>query len=235
MDSEEFATQVESVAALAEPIRRALYLYVVSQPAPVSRDQASQGVGTPRHTAKFHLDRLVEEGLLDTDFKRLSGRDGPGAGRPTKRYRRSTRQVTVALPERRYDLAGQLMAQAIDESASSGGDVVASLHRAAADQGAAIGEQARAGMGPRASRARQLAVTCQTLAQYGYEPRTVDESIVLANCPFHALAREHTDLVCGMNLALLGAMADRVADTGICARLDPSPERCCVVLARGLP
>ena len=61
-------------AALAEPVRRDLYLYVVGQPEPVSRDQAAAGVGVPRHTAKFHLDRLVEEGLLDTEFRRLSGR-----------------------------------------------------------------------------------------------------------------------------------------------------------------
>ena len=78
---------------------------------------------------KFHLDRLVEVGLLDVDFKRVSGREGPGAGRPTKRYRRSPREVAVSLPERHYDLAGLLMARAIDESTLRGGDVVASLHR----------------------------------------------------------------------------------------------------------
>src|SRR5512140_2388596 len=107
MDQDAFASQVTGVAALAEPVRRDLYLYVVAQSEPVSRDQASEGVGVPRHTAKFHLDRLVEDGLLDVDYKRLSGREGPGAGRPTKRYRRSDRELSVALPPRRYDLAGE--------------------------------------------------------------------------------------------------------------------------------
>src|SRR5690349_24630325 len=97
---EDFDSQVSGVSALAEPARRALYLYVVAQPEPVSRDGAAEGVGLARHTAKFHLDKLVEEGLLDTEFRRLSGRRGPGAGRLTKLYRRSAREVAVTLPQR---------------------------------------------------------------------------------------------------------------------------------------
>ena len=92
---DDFAAQVSGVGALAEPARRALYLYVVAQPGPVSRDQAAAGAGLPRHTAKFHLDKLVADGLLETEYRRMSGRRGPGAGRPTKLYRRSSRQVTA--------------------------------------------------------------------------------------------------------------------------------------------
>ena len=100
----------------SEPARRALYLFVTSQAEPVSREQAAAAVGVPLHSAKFHLDRLVEEGLLDVEFRRLSGRTGPGAGRPSKLYRRSSRQLSVSLPERRYDLAGEVLASAIDRS-----------------------------------------------------------------------------------------------------------------------
>ena len=116
MDSEDLADRVTGLAALADPIRRELYLFVAAQPEPVSRDRAADGVAVPRHTAKFHLDKLVEQGLLDTEFQRLSGRRGPGAGRPTKLYRRSGRELSVTLPARRYDLAGQLLARAIDDS-----------------------------------------------------------------------------------------------------------------------
>jgi Helix-turn-helix domain len=70
----DLAGRVAAVAALADPIRRSLYLYVSAQPAPVSRDQASDALGIARHTAKFHLDKLAEEGLLDISFKRLSER-----------------------------------------------------------------------------------------------------------------------------------------------------------------
>lgn len=227
------ADQVSGVAALAEPVRRDLYLYVAAQPEPVSRDQASEGVGVARHTAKFHLDKLVEEGLLDTDFKRLSGRRGPGAGRPTKLYKRSTRQVSVTLPQRRYDLAGQLMARAIDDSGRDGTTVLDALHAAAADLGAALGDQARESAGARPGRERLVMAACETLAAHGYEPRRQGDTITLANCPFDALAREHTELVCGMNLALLDAVADRVGNGRITARLDPAIDRCCVVLDAG--
>jgi predicted ArsR family transcriptional regulator len=231
MDLEDFAARVDGVAALAEPVRRELYLYVVAQPEPVSRDQASAGVGVARHTAKFHLDRLVEEGLLETDFKRLSGRQGPGAGRPTKRYRRSARQLTVALPERRYDLAGRLMAAAIDQSARAGTPVLDSLAHAAAEAGAVIGQQARQRVGGRPNRAKRIDAACASLAEYGYEPRITGGDVVLNNCPFHSLAREHTDLVCGMNLTLVGAAVACLGDDGLTARLAPQPDRCCVVIS----
>src|SRR5918993_4675005 len=116
----DFAGQVAGIAALADPVRRDLYRYVSAQPAPVSRDEASEALGIARHAAKFHLDKLAEEGLLDTSFKRLSKRRGPGAGRPTKLYARSSRQLSVILPERRYDLAGQLLATAIEDAAAQG-------------------------------------------------------------------------------------------------------------------
>lgn len=228
-----FAQHVSSVAALAEPVRRDLYLYVAAQPDPVSRDQACAGVGVARHTAKFHLDKLVEEGLLDTDFKRLTGRRGPGAGRPTKLYRRSTRQVSVTLPERRYDLAGQLMARAIADSERDGTPVVDALHAAAADLGATLGDQAREHAGARPGRERLVSAACAALAAHGYEPRRQGNAITLANCPFDSLAREHTGLVCGMNLALLDAVTDRVGNGRITARLDPGAGRCCVVLDAG--
>jgi hypothetical protein len=44
------------------------------------------------------------------------------------------------------------------------------------------------------------------------------------------LARDHTELVCGMNLVLVGAVADHVGDGALAARLDPAADRCCVVL-----
>src|SRR5215213_10833305 len=144
MTHDDFAQRVAGVAALDDPIRRDLYLYVGAQSAPVSRDKASDALGIARHTAKFHLDKLAEEGLLDTSFKRLSERQGPGAGRPTKLYTRSGRQLSVTLPERRYDLAGQLLASAIDNATADGTTVGEALKAAAANWGRTVAEQAQA-------------------------------------------------------------------------------------------
>ena len=88
----DFEAGVAAVAALAEPARRALYAFVSGQDEPVSREQAAAGAGVARHVAKFHLDKLVEDGLLDFEFRRPPGRRGPGAGRPAKVYRRSERE-----------------------------------------------------------------------------------------------------------------------------------------------
>jgi predicted ArsR family transcriptional regulator len=229
MTSADFAGRVSGVAALAEPVRRDLYLFVAAQPDAVSRDQAAQGVGVPRHTAKFHLDKLVDEGLLDIEFKRLSGRRGPGAGRPSKLYRRAAREVAVSLPERRYDLAGQLMAEAIETSGRAGTPVLQALHDAAAAFGASVGDEARtiADTGPVDDDGRD--VTCRVLAAHGYEPRVDGHEITLRNCPFHALVQEHTELVCGMNLALVGAVTERLDDR-LTPRLNPAEGRCCVVI-----
>src|SRR5215212_1797080 len=114
------AAQVSAVAALAEPTRRRLYDHVVRSPHPVSRDDVAAALGVPRATTAFHLDRLVADGLLDVHFERRSGRTGPGAGRPAKLYRRADTAVSVSLPERRYDLAGELLAAAMVEVEQSG-------------------------------------------------------------------------------------------------------------------
>jgi predicted ArsR family transcriptional regulator len=233
MTHNDLPEQVAGIAALADPIRRDLYLYVSAQPAPVSRDQASDALGIARHTAKFHLDKLADEGLLDTDFKRLSERRGPGAGRPTKLYKRSTRQLSVTLPERRYDLAAQLLASAIDTAIADGSTVTDAVNAVAANRGRTIGDQARANAGARPSRERLVTSTCLALTEYGYEPHCVGGRIVLCNCPFDTLAREHTQLVCGMNLAMLAAVTDRVSNPELVARLEPAPDRCCVVLDAG--
>lgn len=228
---EDFVSQVAGVSALAEPARRALYLFVVAQPEPVSRDQAATGAGLPRHTAKFHLDKLVVDGLLDTEFRRLSGRRGPGAGRPAKLYRRSGRQVAVTLPPRHYDLAGQILAGAVEDAARDGGPVLDAVRRSATAAGRRLGA-AHDPVGDRGA-APPLGDAAAALAAHGYEPRAVDGAVVLANCPFHALAREHTALVCDLNLHLIAALLDELGLLGVRATLHPAAGRCCVRVLAG--
>jgi predicted ArsR family transcriptional regulator len=222
----ERAAQVSAVAALAEPTRRRLYDHVVRQTAPVSRDDAAAATDVPRATVAFHLDKLVDEGLLDVVFERRTGRSGPGAGRPSKLYRRAACDVAVSLPERRYDLAGGLLAAAMEEAQTSGDAPRTVLARQAFDRGRALGRSAREADAGSAGKD----VVLRALEQQGFEPRTDDGAVTLANCPFHALATEHTDLVCGMNLQLLGGLLDGAGATDLTARLQPSPGRCCVRL-----
>jgi predicted ArsR family transcriptional regulator len=217
------------IGALADPVRRQLYQFVCAQPGPVSREQAADALGIPQHKAKFHLDRLTAEGLLESDYARLTGRSGPGAGRTSKLYRRARRDIAVSLPQREYELAGRLMAEAIAQSAITGEPVIEVLNRVAHDYGQMIGATKR----PPADAAAALKLTIRVLHKYGYEPRVADGEVELANCPFHALAREQTELACHMNRALITGVAEALTPHGPDVRLDPGPDRCCVVLARG--
>jgi predicted ArsR family transcriptional regulator len=229
MESRE--AQISAVPALDEPTRRRLYDYVMGQPEPVSRDDAAAALELPRTTAAFHLDRLADQGLLDVVFQRLTGRTGPGAGRPAKLYRRSDQHVAVSLPQRRYDLAGQLLAAALAEAEHSGDPPRATLDQRAYQLGKELGEAARKAAGDRDTRDTALRV----LQAHGFQPRIEGDDITLANCPFHTLAQQYTELVCGMNLRLLDGLLDGLAPTGLTARLDPAPSRCCVRLQPAAP
>jgi predicted ArsR family transcriptional regulator len=227
-----FDERVGRIAALGEPIRRALYRYVVAQRDPVDREQAAAAVGVAQHAAKFHLDRLASDGLLDADYSRPPGRGGPGAGRPAKRYRRSSREIAVSLPERRYDLAGFVMARAIDTASASGALVAETVREAATAEGQVLGEQVQSAPGATRSSAACRRAVCDVLSEYGYEPHAEGDRIMLANCPFHRLAREHPDLVCGINLDLISSMLGACPRGGLRAQLEPEPGRCCVTLTR---
>ncbi|SDS19702.1 helix-turn-helix transcriptional regulator [Agrococcus carbonis] len=218
---------VTAVGAIADDARRRLYRYVIAQPRPVGREEAAEAVGMPVHRARFHLEKLEDAGLLETDYARPAGRSGPGAGRPAKRYRRAEREVAVSLPPRQYDLAGAVLAEAIDTAAETGEAVTDAVARVAEARGRALvagGAEARGGADAALTDAAAL------LAQHGYEPRRTDRGIELANCPFHELSRTHTRLVCGMNEALLTGVAEELAPGCLRARLDPAPGRCCVVI-----
>jgi predicted ArsR family transcriptional regulator len=220
-------TDIEAVALLDEPVRRALYEWVVSAGRPVGRDEAATAVDVSRALAAFHLDRLVRGGLLDTEYRRLSGRSGPGAGRPAKLYRRGPREVTVSLPQRRYETAARLLAEAIERM---GSEVPPEPLRSSARQvGNEVGQSARRRAGPRPGPKRLRQALLETLDDRGYEPReTASGEIRLVNCPFHALVDEHRELVCGMNLALSSGMLEGLGDARVQARLDPQPGQCCV-------
>ncbi|WP_405650497.1 helix-turn-helix transcriptional regulator [Streptomyces sp. NBC_00019] len=220
MDDPETAApdaDLAAVAVLDEPTRRRLYEHVVRQEAPVGRDEAAAALGLARQTAAFHLDRLADATLLDVVYERRSGRTGPGAGRPAKLYRRSAREFAVSLPDRHYELAGRLLAQAVEESAATGEPVRTVLHRKAAEWGARWG-------------GRNTTTVFELLEQHGFAPRREGGAVVLGNCPFHALARDHTETVCGMNLHLLRGALEGLGGHGFEARLAPRPGLCCVRL-----
>jgi predicted ArsR family transcriptional regulator len=217
-------TDLDAIGLLQDPARRSLYAYVVAQGREVSRNEAAAAVGLQRTLAAFHLDRLASGGLLDVAYRRLSGRAGPGAGRPAKLYRRSNAERGVSLPARSYARAASILAEALERS---GAEVT--LADTAREHGVAAGRELAQSAG---SRSVSLDDLVRRLAERGYEPYRSESSVRLRNCPFHSVAHEFPVVMCGMNLALLEGM---LAGTGLAerhvARLDPQPGECCAVIA----
>ncbi len=225
--------QLENVAAFADPVRRTLYQHVLGQPGPVSREQVAEACGVALHTVKFHLDKLAAAGLLEVEYRRLSGRSGPGAGRPAKLYRRSEREVALSVPPRRYDLAGEVLAEAVDRAMREGVAVDEAVARVADEVGRELGAAAHPepAAGEAGTPAEELQRTQTVLGAHGYEPRIDESELCLANCPFDRLAADHTELVCGLNLALIDGVLAGLRTESLAARLAPQPGFCCVKVA----
>ncbi len=207
--------QLAALCHLADDNRRRLYDLVTAADEPVSRDDASAALDLDRSLVAYHLDKLVDAGLLTASFARPDGRGGPGAGRPAKHYERGDREFAVSVPPRSYLLAAELLARAAD--ADPTGTVTSALERAATEIGRELAEDG--GLGD------DHLTAC--LTRLGFEPYDDEGVTRLGNCPFRRLAREHTELICGMNLALLRGLAAALGHAGR-PRLDPAPGRCCV-------
>ena len=222
---------IAAIASLDEPVRRDLYRYVAGRGREVGRDEAARALRISRALAAFHLDKLVQLGLLEAAYRRLSGRQGPGAGRPAKLYRRSTRQLEITLPKRRYELAGRLLARALAAQRSPASR--RALERAARDFGRTLGQEARGDARRsrgRRQRGRPLAAALAALDDCGFEPARVDGEVRLRNCPFDAVAAEARALVCGMNLALVRGLVAGAGLRRVRARSAPEAGACCVAL-----
>lgn len=217
----ELSRQAAGIGALADPTRRTLYEYVSNQAGPVGREQTANALGIAVHNVSFHLDRLVSEGLLEVEYRRLTGKSGPGAGRPSKLYRRADREFAISLPPRRYDLVGDILAAAVTR-ASAGDELDQALHESARTKGVALGAADK-------HDSASLSDLADVLAAQGYEPK-VDDEIVLSNCPFDDLAAHHTALVCGLNQSYVQGVADGIGCRDVEAHLEPKPGRCCVTL-----
>jgi predicted ArsR family transcriptional regulator len=224
---------IDAIAMLQDPVRRRLYEYVAAQGREVGRNEAAEAAGVARTLAAHHLDRLTEVGLLESGSRRLTGRSGPGAGRPAKVYTRAQAERSVSLPARDYRTAAELLAEAAEQAGLDAGLCAAARRR---------GEALRGMAAPCGG----LEEAMEMLAARGYEPyveglegaETVDgvereagaaaPVVRMRNCPFHAVAERFPPLVCGMNLALMEGLLGM--DGPVRARMDARPGECCVVV-----
>lgn len=204
---------------------------MLAQRRAVGRDEAAAAVGVRRGLAAFHLDRLAADGLLDVEYRRLTGRTGPGAGRPAKLYRPAATEYELSLPPRSYGMVAELLAEAVEAGRPGGSGETA--EEVAERRGGAAAAAVRDRLGADPSPADLEAALDVVLAGLGYQPARDGDDRRLRNCPFHALAEAHRDLVCHLNEAFLRGV---VAGLGlpVAARLAPTAGECCVVLSRSI-
>jgi predicted ArsR family transcriptional regulator len=210
-------------SALVSPVRRRLYELVSAAGRAIGRDEAAASAGVSRSLAAYHLDKLVERGLLEASFRRQGERRGPGAGRPAKFYRRASREFVLRTPPRDYQLLGELLVRAADEDRS--GAMRATLDRCAYEVGRRLGQEARQ---KKASGPNEL---MDALRRRGYEPFEDEHGAIrLRNCPFETIATQCPEVVCGVNLRLLQGLIEGLDLERARAALEPGEGRCCVAI-----
>lgn len=233
----------QAVAALVDPVRRGLFDYVRRQDHPVTREEAADAQAISRGLAAFHLDKLVDAGLLNARYG--APVDQPrGRGRAPKVYEPAGDGLALTVPQRRYELIGEILADAIVNQPEGAGEAA---KREAFSRGRRLGrQQAAHARLDRSTRARagrdasgNLELAHAVLADLGFEPRALSpERLGLANCPFHALAVRQPELICGLNHSFVTGLLTGLGVPRLTARLVPRPGGCCVEVtgpSPGLP
>jgi predicted ArsR family transcriptional regulator len=239
---------------LTDRTRRALYEHVRrARGQGVTREQAAAAIGISRGLAAFHLDKLVDAGLLSATFVAPKPR---GRGRTPKVYRTADGEIDLSLPGRRYDLMGEILAAAIDATprdepphaepphADAPSNAPAPVPadapaRAHADAPAGVREAAlrvayQRGRDEADAERRSGGRLERLLERLGFEPdqaKDAADAIRLRNCPFQRLAARHTELICGINHAFITGILHGIGATALEAELAPVPGCCCVRLA----
>lgn len=207
---------VSILCTLDDEVRRACYLAVRESIGPATRSAVAAATGASVRLVAFHLDKLVDVGLLEADYLRPPGR-GRGGGRPAKRYRPSSLGVEVTVPPRRYDIVATVLA----ESAATGEDHCV----VAARLGAKLVETSD----QRGSWRRRVPAI---LTDLGFEP-LADGSGTMSqrNCPFEAVQQVAPLVVCGLNRALVQGILGAIPESTAEAKLEPAEGRCCVIVS----
>jgi predicted ArsR family transcriptional regulator len=222
------SSAIRAVAALDDQFRRAIYRFIRQARRPVTRVEAASHVGISSRLAAFHLDKLVDAGLLQVGER---SRDAAAVGRPPRVYEPADTDITVSIPQREKDLLASILIEAV-RTTTPGGQPIDVAKRVAGARGQRIGAEARARLRPgRLGAERALTAASSILSAYGFEPAMSATSCVrLYNCPFAPLSRQATDLVCGINHALLTGLLAGLESSNVRAVLQPATERCCVEL-----
>jgi predicted ArsR family transcriptional regulator len=219
----------EAIAVLDEPVRRGLYEFVRRSHRAVTREEAAASRRISVKLAAFHLEKLAASGLLQARSDVPEGVRRK-VGRVPKRYELSDLEVSLSLPERHYDLLGEILLDVLVESEAGSTDHSPNeaAIRIARERGRAYADRAGRLL-RRPGPERTIAAVDELLEELGFQPANDGQGgLILLNCPFHVLMRRAPDLVCGINAAFVDGLLRGLGNESVRADLEPGVDRCCV-------
>jgi predicted ArsR family transcriptional regulator len=225
---------IRAVAALEDELRCGMYVFIRAARRPVTRDEAAASVGISRKLAAFHLDKLVQAGVLSARYQPAGGIRK--AGRAPKVYEPSGTDIRISIPQRQHGILAEILLDAVltEGAEERAGDTAM---RVARERGHGVGAMERESARPgRLGAERALTLATRVLERHGFEPaREAASCVRLRNCPFHPLAARAPGLVCGINHAFLTGMLAGLQAPAVEAVLAPRPAECCVELRSARP
>jgi predicted ArsR family transcriptional regulator len=182
---------VDPLSAVAQPELREIVLFVRAQAGSVTADEVSARFRIHRSVARGRLERLVEAGLLASDFERRTGRSGPGAGRPAKVYSVPPEMSALEFPQRHYaELVGHLL------DALPAEDRAPALEQVGKSFAADL--VSTAGLAPTRGTRSSARRACAALGGLGFQAAVVEASpdrvvIETPTCPLRPLVVENPE------------------------------------------
>jgi predicted ArsR family transcriptional regulator len=186
--------------------------------------ELAERVGLHANTIRFHLDRLMNDGLVQ---RHVELRTTPG--RPRLTYT----AVAETSDRRSYRLLARILAGFMT-------DALPDAARAAAEAGRAWGHVLTERPTPyrRTSRHTSVATLVRVLDDLGFAPEampgTKPQEILLRNCPFREVAEENLGVVCAVHLGIMQGVLAELRSPVTADQLEPfvEPSLCVAHLTR---
>ena len=204
LTAEEFTAGVAAAtAAFGDPTRREIYLFAREQERGVTAGEVAERFELHPNVARHHLDKLAAGGYLDVQVQRL---EHPGAGRPSKRYRVTTKQTGFEFPARRDDLLIRLLVRTLQMVSQEQAEAMA--EQVGYEYGVTLARSMSPGDGHRSFRVALHAVA-DALTAHGFaahtEPRAGSLAIIAEQCPFGDAAVQHP-VICAVDRGIVKGM-----------------------------
>lgn len=203
---EAFSAAVAAItSAFGDSTRRQIYLYAKDAGRAggvVTAGEVGRRFAVHANVARHHLDKLAAGGYLDVSVEHA----GTAVGRPSKRYRASSRDVPFIVPPPRDHLLVTLLSRAISMLDPVEAECMAEL--VGEDYGRSLAEQIAPADSQRSMRAAMQNVA-DALTAHGFaahaEIGDVTTSIVAEHCPFGDAAIHHP-VICAVDRGMVRGM-----------------------------